>query len=103
MPDEPLKLAAKPSKCTEDEDDDEVDDVDDVGMIVLPAAAAALNIDSPGLNHKPKTNNNNFPEENEREKEKEKMFSDKLTFEASVGSEFILVKVFEIKLDLIRP
>lgn len=49
MPDEPLKLAAKPSKCTEDDDDDDVDDVDDVGMIVLPAAAAALIIDSPGL------------------------------------------------------
>lgn len=50
MPAEPLKLAAKPSKWTEDDEDDEVEDVDDVGMIVLPAAAAALNIDSPGLN-----------------------------------------------------
>lgn len=50
---EPLRLAAKPSKCTEDDDEDEVDDVDDVGMIVLPAAAAALSIDSPGLNRKP--------------------------------------------------
>lgn len=50
---EPLRLAARPSKCTEDDDEDEVDDVDDVGMIVLPAAAAALSIDSPGLNRKP--------------------------------------------------
>lgn len=76
MPDdEPLKLAARPSKCTEDDEDDDVDDVDDVGIIVLPAAAAALSIESPGLNiSAPSTTNKYFRDIAKRRKRKERIF-----------------------------
>ena len=38
----------RPSRCTEDDDDEDVDDVEEAGIMVPPAAAADR-IDSPGL------------------------------------------------------